>query len=221
MDEQFARLIVIGMTAVGAVAWMGALAVTLRAHGQRPPKGLGEDLPFEIDNAPAISAIAGSAEIAGQPQELAAKLTEQLARVGVMPIGLIKILKSDRDEVVFEPAGPNSFFSVGFGRGRFRFRGIGPRTHIDYAVETTARRFLTTLSWVFVALGLAVLVVVPWFQFQYVVPSPNPSVRAQSLQTVQIIHFLWPPFLFAFVARQPAKILRTQIGALLHNLPYS
>jgi hypothetical protein len=221
MDEQLARLIVVALTAVGAVAWLTALAVTLRARGDRPPVGLGEALPFEIDKSPAASAIVGSIEVDGQAQELAAKLTEQLARTGLLPIGLIKILKSDQKEVVFEPAGTTSFFSAGFGRGRFRFSGLGPRTQIDYAVETTSRTFLTTLSGVFLALGLAALIIVPWLQFQYVIPSPDPTVRAQALQTVQMIHFLWPPFLFAFVARQPAKMLRTQIAALLHNLPYS
>jgi hypothetical protein len=225
MDEEVAKIVVIALTAIGAVIWLTALAFTLRARRERQPADVGVALPFDIETGASPCTVVGSAEVAGQPAELAAKLTEQLARGGLMPIGPVKILKSELGEVVFEPAMTNAagtaFSAPGFGRGRFRFSGHGPRTQIDYAVETTSPTVLTALSWVFLALGLAALVFVPWLQFAYVLPSPNPNIRAQSLQTAQMIHLLWPPFLFAFVARQPARILRAQVGALVHNLPYS
>jgi hypothetical protein len=45
-------------------------------------------------------------------------------------------------------------------------------------------------------------------------------VRVQAIQTLQMVHFLWPPFLFAYLARQPARVLRGQLDALVNNLPY-
>ena len=71
------------------------------------------------------------------------------------------------------------------------------------------------------ALGLAALVGVPWLMFALVLPSPNPSVRGQCLQAAQMAHFLWPPFLLAFLARQPGRMFRARMEALVHNLPYS
>ena len=37
----------------------------------------------------------------------------------------------------------------------------------------------------------------------------------------RMVHFLWPPFLFAFLSRQPARVLRAQMDSLVHNLPYT
>ncbi len=36
-----------------------------------------------------------------------------------------------------------------------------------------------------------------------------------------MVHFLWPPFLFAHLSRQPGRMFRARMEALVHNLPYS
>jgi hypothetical protein len=57
--------------------------------------------------------------------------------------------------------------------------------------------------------------------FSYVIPNPNPSVRGQAFQVVQVVHFLWPPFLFAALSRQPVRWISARVDALVTNLPYS
>jgi hypothetical protein len=57
--------------------------------------------------------------------------------------------------------------------------------------------------------------------FAYVVPSPNPGVRGQAVQMVQVCHLLWPPFLFTALSRQPARMIQARVSAMIHNLPYS
>jgi hypothetical protein len=56
-----------------------------------------------------------------------------------------------------------------------------------------------------VAVGIAVVGFVVWLF---------------ALQMMQAIHFVWPPFLFAQLSRQPVKAIRSQFEALVNNLPY-
>ncbi len=49
---------------------------------------------------------------------------------------------------------------------------------------------------------------------------PIPTCASQAVQTVQLVHFLWPPFLFASRSRQLARMIRAQMEALVNNLPY-
>ena len=54
MDEEVAKLIVIALTAIGAVVWLTALAFTLRARRERQAADVGGALPFDVDTAQAL-----------------------------------------------------------------------------------------------------------------------------------------------------------------------
>ena len=223
MDEDTAKTIVIGITAVGAVAWLAGLSVMIRTTRERRA-GTGDSAEsFDAEGARPPGTIVGRADIDGQPESLSAKLAERLARNGLGPFGPVKIVACDRHEVAFEAAGQDlgavAYAGSGLRRGRVRFTGSGTRARVDYVVETSSRGVLLALGWLALALGLVALVAAPWLEFTYVLPNAN--LRTQALQTVQMIHFLWPPFLFAFLSRQPARIIRAQMDALIHNLPYA
>jgi hypothetical protein len=53
----------------------------------------------------------------------------------------------------------------------------------------------------------------------HLVTSPDPATRMQTLQMLQIVHFLWPPFLFGGLYRAGRGALRANLDTLLHNLP--
>ena len=110
---------------------------------------------------------------------------------------------------------------AGFRRGRFRLTPSGSRTRVEYAIETPSGRILLGFGWLFVLLGLVALASAGTLMFGYVLPNPNPEVRGQAFQMVQVVHFLWPPFLFGSLSRQPARFIRGRVEALVHNLPYS
>jgi hypothetical protein len=224
MDEETAKTIVIGITAVGALAWLAGLTVMIRATRERPDGASDTDERFDLEGGRPAGTIVGGADVDGQPEALAAKLAERLARNGLGPFGPVKIVACDRSEVVFEAAGLDlgsaGYGGSGFRRGRARLTSSGTRTRVDYVVETSSRRVvLLALGWLSLILGLAALVAAPWLEFTYVVPNAN--LRTQAIQTVQMVHFLWPPFLFAYLSRQPARVLRAQIESLVHNLPYT
>ena len=118
------------------------------------------------------------------------------------------------------PSGSISLCDQAAIRAAASLRLTRPRTRVEYALETASNGLLIG-AWIALALGLAALIIAPWLAFAYALPSPNPNVRAQAFQVCQMVHFLWPPFLFAFLSRQPGRMFRARMDALVHNLPYS
>ncbi len=218
MDQETARIIVVAVTLVGALVWIGGLVALLKAARARIEAASHAADRFEVETSSAPGAIVGYAEVDGDPEDLAVKLASQLARNSIFAFGSVKILTADRNEVRFAPAGPSH---LGFRAGRFRLTPSGSsKTRIDYAIETAPGPWLP-LGWVSLALGLAALIAAPTLVCLFVLPSPNPQIRAQSIQVVQMCHFLWPPYLFAYRAGQPSRMLRAQTESLVQNLPYS
>jgi hypothetical protein len=225
MDPETARIAVIGIASVGAIVWMAALAVMIRASRERQAQTQLAGDRFDIQGPSSGSMIVGEAEVQGRPEDLSAKLASLLARDGLGPIGPVKVLACSHNEVTFESAGPAAVPSQGqpstmIRGGRFHLERSGSRTHIAYAIEIASNRILLMIGWFSVVVGLAALVVGVWLILTLVVSSPNAGVRAQSIQMVQAVHFLWPPFLFAYLARQPARYVLTRVEALVNNLPY-
>jgi hypothetical protein len=217
MEPEIATAVAVGIAIVGFVVWLFALQMMMRATRER--QAISDDALQVIDPENPAGTITGSAEVPGQPEELSAKLAEKLARDGLGFLGPIKITGADRREVRFEAIG-DAPGAVGLRRGVVRFSGASNKTRIEYQVEAGSGRILLTLGWVFIALGLAALVIGLFLEFAFVINSPQAAIRDQSFQMMQAIHFLWPPFLFAPLSRQPVKAIRSQFEALVNNLPY-
>ena len=217
MDPETGQLVVVAITSVGALVWLTALATMLRASRDGGVTSVKAAERFEIDGQFPAGTIVGEAEVEGQPEELSTKLAGLLARDGMGPGCPVKIVARDRREVTFEPAGSSM---IGFRGGRIRLTPSGARTRIDYAIRTSPRGYLIG-GWMALGLGLVALIAAPSLVYFYVLPSPNPNVRAQSIQVCQMAHFLWPPFLFAHLSRQPGRMIRGRMESLVHNLPYA
>ncbi len=225
MDPETGKWIVIAIAAVGAVAWLSGLAFMIRVTREHRASAQQAAERFDIEDGAVAGTIVGEAEVAGHPEELSEKLARLLARDGMGPLGPVKIVSCGPREVIFEAAGiaPGSSGHVQavLRRGRFRLTPSGSRTRVEYAIETPSGRVLLGLGWLFVFLGLVALVTAGTIMFGYILPSPNPEVRGQAFQMVQVVHFLWPPYLFGSLSRQPARFIRARVEALVHNLPYS
>ncbi len=219
MDANISTWVVIAIATVGAIAWLAGLSVMARAT-RAAVADEEAAARFAIED-PASGTIVGAADVEGRPEELSEKLARLLARDGMGPLGPVKIVACDHTELIFEPAGAGAAAPAEANRGRFRFTPKGSLTHIEYAIEARSGRVLIALGWLFVGLGLAALAGGCWAMFSFVLPSPNPNVRGQAIQMVQVVHFLWPPFLFAALARRPARWITARIDALVNNLPYS
>lgn len=223
MEPELAGTIAVAIATVLFMVW--ATAVRFMLHATRERQAFAEDDAASIGADSSPGTIIGRAEVPGSPEPLAAKLTERLARDGLGFLGPVKITGADRREVSFEAIGGTAAAvastPVGLRRGVVRFFGAGNKTRIEYRVEAVSGRALLTLGWLFIGLGLAALVAGLCLEFAFVIPSPQPAIRAQAVQMIQAVHLIWPPFLFAQLSRQPTKLIRNQFEALINNLPYA
>ncbi|CAN5748223.1 hypothetical protein BH23PLA1_BH23PLA1_30590 [soil metagenome] len=228
MDEATARIILYAITAVGVFVWLWGLQFLIAAarEGRGDQVEAGER--FEVGEAPAPDRIRGSAEVAGTPADLSLRAAAALADPGPNQLGLVKVLERTDDRLVFEGLGPNvqtqasgTSSWTGLRRGEMQFKGVGPdRTRIDFMVDRSGGRWLLGLGGLFQAMGLIALVGGFWAMQSYVIPAANLGVRGQVFQMMQVVHFLWPPFLFGQLYRVRRRALRTGLEVLVHNLPY-
>ena len=225
MDTIPVTWIVLAVTAVEGIIWLAGMAVMARATRELRSRAREAVERFDIEEPTAAGTLMGEADVEGRPDELSERLAGLLAREGMGPFGPVKIVSCNDRELVFESSGSAhgspGISAWGVRGGRFRFTSIGSRTRIEYAIGAPSGRVMIGLGWLFVVLGAAALGLGCWAMFAYVIPSPNPAIRSQAVQMVQVVHFLWPPFLFAFRARQPAPMIQARVSAMIHNLPYS
>lgn len=215
MDPEAAQILLLAITAVAFVVWL--IGFQFLAGSLRAGKPTSSD-----ETEVSTNVLTGSAEVEGQPGVLAAKAASVLAKGN--PIGPVKIVDKTDDHIVFERLGPgvvNQPASRWFRRGELRFASVGQgRSRVEWAVELANMGWLLALGALFQVLGLVVIVVGCWAISTYVVSSPDPAVRWQTFQMVQVVHFLWPPFLFGGLYRRGRREVAAQFEALANNLPY-
>ncbi len=224
MDPATARTILLILTGVAAAIWLaGFTVVTLvsRSAGTDAPEldhiSAEDDLARSRHASPSFR---GSAEVEGTPEELSAKLAAVLANW--MVPGSITIEERTSDRLRFLSArGMPGFGIARCDEGLVTFKPVSAtRTLVSYTINYPTRRWMILLAKLFLLLGLAAIIVGYWALSTYAIPSPNPGARAQVIQMFQTIHFLWPPFLFAFLHRQLRRMAQTQMQATIQNLPY-
>jgi hypothetical protein len=218
MNLELHYLILFAIGAAALVVWVcGLLFLLATARRKTSSPVWGEEDEFLEE--PGNATVRGSAEVEGAPAALAAKAAGNLAQHGAANLGPVKILEQNDERVVFE-AMPH----LG---GRFVRRGVlefhgqpSGRTQIDYAILIPSRNGLLVAGWIFLILGLIVLLVGFPLMLLWVAPHPNPAVHWQSVQMLHVLHFLWPPFLFAAIYRRVQNHVRHTFDSLVHNLPY-
>jgi hypothetical protein len=234
MTPEVAQAVVYSITAVGAVVWVSGLLFLIHSVPKSsggngvwpaPLGGMGNmPAPSEagrLEKSPCETPrglIVGRAEIPGTPGDLSAKAAAILAKEQ------LKILQRTDQRVVFEGVGPNlSGPAVGqhVRRGELRFTATGgDRTGVDYAIAVPEWRGLLMAGAIVQGLGLVALVAGFFAMITWVVPNPNPAIRGQSFQMLQVVHVLWPPFLLGTLHRMRRRTVRTRFEVLVHNLPY-
>lgn len=228
MSETTARMVLLGLAAVGGAFWvftatwfMGVVRAA-RAAESDPEGGFND--PEADWNGPGRP---GSIEMNGRPEDLAAKLAGELARHGLAGAP-VTVLGVDRGRVRFEVVG---FAAPGSGRGscstksrkrgevNFR-RGKGETSVAEIQLDGSASRGLLVAGGVVLVLGLVGLIAGFVGLNTYVAGSPKPGVRAQVIQMVQCVHLLWPPWLFGTIYRRMNDALVESLGARVANLPF-
>jgi hypothetical protein len=225
MDQDRAQLLLDIMAACALVVWLAGFATVLWAwrHEQvDAAKPDGPDYVYDPDlaSAPNGPRIDGRAQVAGTPDDLAARACSVLARW--MSPGALAIEERHNHRVVFTSTGLIPQWGLGAcRRGVLDFRAISAdRCQVDYTLILSPRRLLLGLAAGCVVAGLVALTVGYGLLSHYVAQSPNPATRYQILQMLQCVHFLWPPFLFVLIHRRTRQTAAAQIRGLVQNLPY-
>ncbi len=221
MDPQVSQTVFAAITAVATVVWLVGLQFLLTSsrQGRAGP----QQVPAEEAGAGEGREgwLSGSAEVDGDASTLASRAATILAKGAFGPV---KILEKTDDRVRFErveaglgrqPAGH------WFRRGELRFAPLrSGRTRVEWAAEPAGMRALLGLGAAFQAAGLLALVVGGWAVYTYFATSPDPALRGQTFQMLQVGHLLWPPFLFGALYRRGSRAAAAQLEALANNLPY-
>jgi hypothetical protein len=209
MDLETAQAVVVGIALIAAVVWLGSLLFLLRSAALvRSAEGGGPLLM-------------GSAEVDGEAPALADKAAGLLAR-GVL--GPLKIVSKTADQIVFERLDPgmaNQPPGRWFRHGELRFTTTGTRrTRIDWAAAPARLQGMLWAAGLIQLIALATLVAGGWAMFTWVASSPDPILRWQSFQMLQIVHLLWPPYLLAGLYRKGMRAIAAEFAALASNLPF-
>ena len=215
MNAATAEMVLYAITAVAVVVWVEGLRF-LAATVRKGRKG-GEEFAKPDDPAPA-NIIYGSAEVQGRAAELSQKAA------AVMAARSIKICEKTDETITFETPRefiPGTNVNLPSLSGQMRFTPLSDQTtRVDYAVAQPHVRTLLILGFVFQALGFLAIVAGFLLIYFLVVPSQHRWLRWQTVQMVQVIHFLWPPYVFAGLYRKSASFIRAQFDTFVHNLPF-
>jgi hypothetical protein len=215
MTAAAAEMLLYAITAVAVAAWVAGLEF-LVATVRKGKKGAAE--LATLGDPPPANLIYGSAEVEGN----AAALSQRAA--AVLAAKSVRISERTDEKIVFETPKeiiPGQTFNLPALSGQLLFTALTAQTtRVDYAVAKPHVRALLILGFVFVALGIAAIVTGFLLIYFLAVKSPSPAVRWQTVQMVQVVHFLWPPFLFGGIYRKSVSLVKVQFDTFIHNLPF-
>jgi len=199
----------IGIMAAGAAAWTGALYHHIRVFGVEGGRLATGQVDLKVPVEKALQAIA---------DHFAAPGGGLSARIGRRGECSLDVLISPG---VMDPA---SFASSPDRRGRLVVtaapRETGCRLSWTYDGGPLVRP-MGAWSAGFLVAGAAALLLAAFAMPVFVIVHPAPAVRWQVIQTVHVLHFVWPPFIVALLARRRAALVRVQVEDYLANLVFS
>jgi len=209
MNETTAVFVFAAIMTVAVVVWLIGLYYSLRV-------GIGTATnDWQSQDTPAFGQISGEAICSASKEELLQRLPKLWKRqtLGILNSTFSVVDKSDQ-EISVVRLGPvlcNLPPALYFSGVRFR---IEPKSQNEsrvlYTIDQTKvmsllRRICLTIV---LSIGLPVIVGVGLLIWFLVIPNANLGVRGQVFQAGQVIHVLWPPFMFigiAAVARRSSK----------------
>jgi hypothetical protein len=218
MEIEIARIVVVGITAIGVFVWLAGLRFLVDSWRLRYRRRQDPAATEQVD-----SWLSGAVDVEGEAGVLAGRAARVLAKGALQQLGPVKVLDVAEDRVRFERAAAVVANTPGqwFRRGELRFMpSLQGRSRVSWLVEPAPTEWLLWGGGVFQAVGLLALVAGCWAVYTYLASSTEPALRWQALQMLQVCHFLWPPFLFAALYRAGTRSLTAQFETLAQNLPY-
>jgi len=201
MDSHAANLLFIAVMAAAIVVWLWSLTMALRlGRAPRQPDHLA------IGEAPEFDTVTGELTIRGDPaglsKGLARSLRQQKVYICGMLVRLFRVTERSSERLAVEKTGPllcNQPPGLYFSEAEFRFVPEGgDKVRVSYRLgyARLVRLLRKIALCIIVGVGLPTLLIVGSLIWLFVVRSADPTIRWQVFETFQIVHALWPPFLF-------------------------
>jgi len=214
MSEDVAKLIFFVILGAGILAWMITLQRALQLG--RPAR---ESLPAAFDDPqPSPSEWqTGTITLRGNREAVSKTVLRSLAQLYFgMFASVFKIQQYEDGRIALKKVGPlicNLPAGLYFTEAEIAFRDAAPGT-VEVCYRLGYGRLIGKLRKIALAIilgiGLPVIVIVGAAVWFFVIPSPQPGIRWQVLQTLQIAHAIWPPFMilwFYSIGKRQSKTL--------------
>ncbi|MHC5058389.1 MAG: hypothetical protein ACYTKD_27345 [Planctomycetota bacterium] len=220
MSVETAELVFFAITGVMVLVWLGGTAF---AFSRLKPRGRGGYDVAPSPGAAEADAVVGETTVEGEAEAVSKKIAEQLvATTSMGGMSPLQITERTAELVAFKrsmgPGGPAAVFDEGL----FRLRAEGGKVRVQYAVSVKRfARIMKAVTYLVCFLWGGIWVIgVPVFVWFLAVHHANKGMRMQTLQTFQMIHGVWPPFLVGFMGgrlrRMTAKFFETFLSNLQH-----
>ena len=222
MAVETAEIVFFAIVGVMGLVWLIGVSF---AYSRLKPKEKSDydPAPSPEDQAEAADAVVGETMIEGDAETLSKKIAEQLvAATSMGGMAPLEITERTPEVVAFKRSAGTGGQAAIFDEGLFRLKPDGGKVRVQYAVSTKrfARIMRIATHVVCFVWGGIFVIGVPIFLWLVVVHHENPDYRKQTLQAVQMIHGVWPPFLVGFLGgklrRTTARFFETFITNLQH-----
>ncbi len=206
----------------GFLVWLWSLQKALAIGRRMTPR----DWRLLPEQQPALADTeSGARTVRGEPEMLSQTLARSLTQLnigGFMP--LFEITERTSDRIALKKTGPlvcNQPSGMYFSEAEITLEYLGnDTTRVAYVLgfDRLVRRVKTIALSIMLGIGLPVLLIVGAVIWFVVIPSPDPAARWQVFQTLQIVHALWPPFLFLWLYSSGRRQSKTYFSNLLSTL---
>ncbi|MCO6047271.1 hypothetical protein NG895_25505 [Aeoliella sp. ICT_H6.2] len=198
MSIENAWVVFAAIMTVGGLVWLVALALTLRIG--KPSR---DQRDFEPDPSYAdeFAIESGTARMAGDGRTAARRLVRAILQSNQKLYGaMYKIVERGDSRIAIEKVDPlvcNQLPGTYFSHAEFDLRVVSyQEVEVHYRLDLQRiARLMRRISLLLLALAVVVMLVIGVLIGLLVIPSEQPAIRWQVVQTVQIVHVLWPPFL--------------------------
>jgi hypothetical protein len=215
MDEDVAKLIFLVIMGVGVTVWAVSLSRALRFG--RPAR---QSQPLLSDENAEFSQFewqTGKVTLRGNRDALSKALLRSFAQLQFgLFASIFRVQQYDDGRIVVKKVGPlvcNLPPGLYFTEAEISFQETNAGT-VEASYRVGFGRLLRKLRritlGIILGIGLPLMLLVGSAVWLFVIPSPMPGMRWQVLQTFQIVHGLWPPFLIMWlysIGRRQSKIL--------------
>ncbi|MEQ9409052.1 MAG: hypothetical protein RIK87_15050 [Fuerstiella sp.] len=230
MEPQLAEITFVVIMSVGVCVWLLSLhmALNLGRHRRRDAEPWTPLSDLEI-NAGSPCDLTGQKTVRGHAEDVSKTLARTLLNLNVpgMFATLFEMVERTPERLEFRKTGPlvcNQPTGMYFSEAVFTLERTGAnQVLVSYRLgfERLVKVLRRTALALILGLGFPVLmtvgILIPWLVLKH----PNPAVRWQVFQTLQIVHVLWPPFLIIYLFRSGHRHARTFMANVLTSVELS